>query len=168
MATKKRAPRKAATKQRATTKAVPKAAAKGAVTKRRAAKSTALVKRAGPVTLVTGGTGFLGAHLVRELVARGEQRVRVFASSAPAWLAELGIEAVTGSINDAADVARALADVGTIYHLAGRVSRERGDAHLMYELHVNGTGVLWQAARAAGGRYMLLDSTRGTIAVTDY
>ena len=167
MATKKRAPRKAATKQRATTKAVPKAAAKSAVTKRRAAKSTALVKRAVPVTLVTGGTGFLGAHLVRELVARGEQRVRVFASSAPAWLAELGIEAVTGSINDAADVARALADVGTIYHLAGRVSRERGDAHLMYELHVNGTRILCQAARAAGVRNLLLVSTSGAIAVTD-
>src|SRR5947209_6033356 len=167
MATKKRAPRKAATKQRATTKAAPKAAPKGAVTKRRAPKSTALVKRAVPVTLVTGGTGFLGAHLMRELVARGEQRVRVFASSAPAWLADLGIESVTGSITNADDVARALEGVGTIYHLAGRVSREREDAHLMYELHVNGTRLLCQAARAAGVREMLLVSTSGTIAVTD-
>jgi len=158
MATKKRAPRKTATKKTPAKKIQPK---------RRAPKSTALVKRAVPLTLVTGGTGFLGAHLVRELVSRGEQRVRVFASSAPAWLAELGVEAVTGSITSAADVTRALEGVGAVYHLAGRVSRARDDAHLMYELHVDGTRVLCQAARAAGIRNMLLVSTSGTIAVTD-
>ncbi|HYX41155.1 MAG TPA: NAD-dependent epimerase/dehydratase family protein [Pyrinomonadaceae bacterium] len=158
MTTKKRAPRKTATKKTATKKVQ---------TKRRATKSTALAKRPVPLTLVTGGTGFLGAHLVRELVARGEQRVRVFASTAPAWLAELGVETVTGSITNADDVARAVEGVGSIYHLAGRVSRAREDAHLMCELHVDGTRVLCQAARAAGVRQMLLVSTSGTIAVTD-
>src|SRR5207237_1479993 len=47
------------------------------------------------------------------------------------------------------------------------VSREREDAHWMYELHVDGTRVLCQAARAAGVKNMLLVSTSGTIAVTD-
>src|SRR5256714_8104331 len=159
--TKKRAPRKAvATKKRTAPKqAAVKSAAK--------TKSTALVKRAVPVTLVTGGTGFLGAHLIRHLLAAGEKRVRVFATSAPAWLVELGVEVVTGSITDAADVARAVADVGTVYHLAGRVSREREDAHQMYELHVDGTRLLCQAARARGVRRLLLVSTSGTIAVTN-
>src|SRR5438067_6367097 len=101
MATKKSAPRKAATKKRASKKAGPKGAAKSV-----AAKQTALVRRAVPITLVTGGTGFLGAHLVRESVAAGERRLRVFATSAPAWLEEVGVETVTGSITNADDVAR--------------------------------------------------------------
>ncbi|HEX8069726.1 MAG TPA: NAD-dependent epimerase/dehydratase family protein [Pyrinomonadaceae bacterium] len=167
MATKKSAPRAAATKKRpgkqtATKKAAPKTAAKGA-----GAKTTALARRPVPATLVTGGTGFLGAHLVRHLVATGERRVRVLATSAPGWLEELGVEVVSGSITDAEAVGRAVEGVGAIYHLAGRVSRRRDDAHLMYELHVDGTRLLCQAARAAGAREMLLVSTSGTIAVTD-
>jgi dihydroflavonol-4-reductase len=155
---KKAAPRKAATKKRVSKRTVKKSAG---------AKTTALVKRATPLTLVTGGTGFLGAHLVRHLVAAGEKRLRVFATSAPGWLKELGVEVVPGSITNADDVARACAGVGAIYHLAGRVSRERDDAHEMYELHVDGTRLLCQAARAAGVGEMLLVSTSGTIAVTD-
>lgn len=160
--TKKRAPRKTAARKTAPKKAAGKHPAKGAAT-----KSTALVRTARPVTLVTGGTGFLGAHLVRQLVAAGEQRLRVFATSAPAWLGELGVEAVTGSITNAEDVARAVENVGAIYHLAGRVSREREGAHRMYELHVDGTRLLCQAARAAGVRSIVLVSTSGTVAVTD-
>ncbi|HEX8181506.1 MAG TPA: NAD-dependent epimerase/dehydratase family protein [Pyrinomonadaceae bacterium] len=161
--TSKRAPRKAATKSKpATKKAVPKGAAKSA-----GAKTTALVRRAVPVTLVTGGTGFLGAHLVRQLVAAGEQHVRVFATSAPAWLGELGVEVVTGSLLNAGEVERAVANVGAIYHLAGRVSRAREDAPEMYALHVDGTRLLCQAARAAGARRLLLVSTSGTLAVSE-
>jgi dihydroflavonol-4-reductase len=162
MATKKSAPRKTATKKPAAKKAATRAKPKST-----AAKSTALARRAVPVTLVTGGTGFLGTHLVRQLVAAGTKRVRVLATSAPVWLEELGVEIVTGSITDAATVERAVAGVGAIYHLAGRVSRSRDDAHLMYELHVDGTRLLCQAARAAGTKTMLLVSTSGTIAVTD-
>ena len=161
VSTKKPAPRKSAAKKTATKRVPRRSAAKGAAT-----KSTALVRRAVPVVLVTGGTGFLGAHLVRHLLEAGERRVRVFATSAPAWLAEAGVEVVTGSIMNAADVARALTNVGAIYHLAGRVSRARADAHEMYALHVDGTRTLCQAARAAGVKQMLLVSTSGTIAVT--
>ncbi len=157
--TKKSAPPKTATKKRAPIK---RAAVKGGTP-----KTTALVPRATPVTLITGGTGFLGAHLVRHLVAAGVPRLRVFATSAPAWLAELGVEVVTGSITNVDDVARALTDVRAVYHLAGRVTRERADAHKLHELHVNGTRILCQAARAAGVEDMLLVSTSGTIAVTD-
>ncbi len=162
MTTKKAAPRKTATKKSPVKRAAKRGATKGAT-----AQTTALVPRAVPVMLVTGGTGFLGAHLVRQLVAAGEKRVRVFATSAPTWLTELGVEVVTGSIMNADDVNRAVANVGAVYHLAGRVSRERTDAPKMYELHVEGTRLLCQAARAAGVRNMLLVSTSGTIAVTD-
>lgn len=132
-----------------------------------ASNSTALIKRPRALTLVTGGTGFLGSHIVRELVAAGARNVRVLSQSAPAWLDELGVENVKGSVTSADDVARAVEGVSEIYHLAGLVSREPNDAHRMYELHVTGTRLLCDAARRAGVKSIVLASTSGTIAVTD-
>lgn len=135
--------------------------------KARAKKSSALVKLPQPKTLVTGGTGFLGSHLVRQLVAEGAENLRVMATSAPAWLAELGVEAVEGSITNAVDVKRAVEGVAEIYHLAGRVSRENDDAREMYAVHVDGTRLLCDAAREAGVRTIVMASTSGTLAVTE-
>jgi dihydroflavonol-4-reductase len=125
-----------------------------------------LAKRAPGTTLVTGGTGFLGGHLVRQLVEAGEKNIRVLSTSAPAWLAELGVETVEGSITNAEDVRRAVANAESVYHLAGRVSRDPSDAHEMYGLHVEGTRLLCEAARAGGVKSIVLASTSGTIAVT--
>jgi dihydroflavonol-4-reductase len=79
----------------------------------------------------------------------------------------LGVETATGSVLSKEDVQRALDSVASVYHLAGRVSREREDAHGMYELHVEGTRVLCEAASAAGVKTIVLASSSGTIAVTD-
>ena len=154
-----------ATKKATTTKARKTPAKAKAATKKGA--SVALVRRAQAYTLVTGGTGFLGSHLIRQLIEAGEQNVRVLATTAPVWLAELGVETVAGSVLNRADVARALDGVASVYHLAGRVSRDREDAHEMYELHVEGTRVLCEAARAAHVKSIVLASSSGTIAVTD-
>jgi nucleoside-diphosphate-sugar epimerase len=130
-------------------------------------KTTALAKLKQPVTLVTGGTGFLGSHLVRLLVAEGVKPLRVLSTSEPAWLAELGVETVRGSITSSETVARAVEGVAEIYHLAGRVSREPEGAHEMYRLHVEGTRTLCEAARASSVKSIVMASTSGTIAVTD-
>jgi dihydroflavonol-4-reductase len=153
-----------------TKKTTAKRASKKAVVKTKAApdasKTTAIAKRKQPVTLVTGGTGFLGSHLVRLLVEEGAGPLRVLSTSAPAWLAELGVETIEGSINSPETVARAVEGAAEVYHLAGRVSRERENAHAMYKLHVDGTRVLCDAAMAAGVKSIVMASTSGTIAVT--
>ncbi|HVF67021.1 MAG TPA: NAD-dependent epimerase/dehydratase family protein [Pyrinomonadaceae bacterium] len=137
-------------------------------TKKAAApKTTAVARKSRPVTLVTGGTGFLGSHLVRLLVEEGVKPLRVLSTSAPAWLEELGVETVEGSITSPETVARAVEGAAEVYHLAGRVSREPDDAHSMYKLHVDGTRVLCEAARAAGVKSIVMASTSGTIAVTE-
>src|SRR2546423_4491581 len=153
----------------ATKKSTAKKATKAPAKSRRAAgasKTGALAKRPG-ATLVTGGTGFLGSHLVRLLVDEGVKPLRVLSTSAPAWLEELGVESFKGSITSPEDVARAVEGAAEVYHLAGRVSREKEDAHEMYRLHVEGTRVLCEAAAGAGVRSIVLASTSGTIAVTD-
>lgn len=130
-------------------------------------KSSALARLPQPKTLITGGTGFLGTHLVRQLVEEGAKNLRVMSTNAPAWLQEAGIETVNGSITNADDVNRAVEGVAEIYHLAGRVSREERDAREMYAVHVDGTRLLCEAAREAGVKSIVMASTSGTIAVTD-
>jgi dihydroflavonol-4-reductase len=157
--------------KKSTTSAKRPAKARGGAAKSKPAakpspKSTALARRAPAVTLVTGGTGFLGAHLVRRLVACGVENVRVLSTSSPAWLGELGVESFAGSVTNADDVRRAVDGVENVYHLAGMVSRDERDAHRMYALHVEGTRLLCEAARAAGVKSIVLASTSGTIAVT--
>jgi dihydroflavonol-4-reductase len=146
--------------------ASPKSPAKSA-TKSRAKKSTAIAHRPQPKILVTGGTGFLGTHLVHQLVEAGAKNIRVMATSIPAWLKELGVETIEGSITKADDVVRAVEGVGEIYHLAGRVSREQEDAHEMYSIHVDGTRLLCDAAQASNVKTIVLASTSGTIAVRE-
>jgi dihydroflavonol-4-reductase len=122
---------------------------------------------AGGVTLVTGGTGFLGRHLLRALATAGSGgTIRVLTTRAPQWLKEAGAEICEGSIMDPAVLARACAGVETIYHLAGLVSRDPDDQARMYEIHVEGTRRLCAAAQDAGVRRMVLCSSSGTIAVT--
>jgi dihydroflavonol-4-reductase len=131
-------------------------------TKRRAA----IEKRQRAVTLITGGTGFLGSHLVRQLTEEGAKDIRVMATSIPDWVVDLGVETFQGSITNADDNKRAVEGISEIYHLAGKVSRERKDARAMYDVHVEGTRLLCDAAKAAGVKTIVLASTSGTIAVT--
>ena len=72
-------------------------------------------------------------------------------SAPPAGCARSGVEVVTGSVTSADDMARALAGVERVYHLAGMVSHKRDDAHRMYAVHVDGTRLVCEAAARGGG-----------------
>jgi dihydroflavonol-4-reductase len=105
--------------------------------------------------------------LVRQLVEDGVKDIRVMATSIPDWLVDLGVEPLEGSITNPADVARAVEGIRDVYHLAGRVSRERENAREMYQIHVEGTRVLCDAAKSSGVKTIVMASTSGTIAVTE-
>ncbi len=117
--------------------------------------------------LITGGTGFLGTHIVRQLIDSGVKNLRVMASSVPEWMSDSGVEPIEGSVTDRDDVADAVRNVSAIFHLAGKVSRDNNDAAAMNKVHVEGTRVLCEAAKEAGVQTMILASSSGTIAVSE-
>ncbi|PYS91741.1 MAG: hypothetical protein DMF62_01940 [Acidobacteria bacterium] len=130
------------------------------------AKKKALAKVEKKI-LITGGTGFLGSHIVRQLIDSGAKNLRVMASSAPEWMNDSGVEPIAGSVADREKVAEAVRNVSAIFHLAGKVSRDNEDAVAMNKVHVEGTRVLCEAAKQAGVQTMVLASSSGTIAVSD-
>ena len=67
--------------------------------------------------LVTGGGGFLGRYIVEQLVARGDQ-VRVFSRHRYVELDALGVESLTGDLQDQAAVAAACEGIETVFHAA--------------------------------------------------
>lgn len=115
--------------------------------------------------LVTGGTGFLGSHLVPRLVSAGHE-VRVIGRSRPTGPGTDKVEYVPGDLKNREAVRRALEGVEALYHLAGLVSFQDKDARRMYELHVDCTRGLLADAREAGVKRIILASTSGTIAVS--
>ena len=117
--------------------------------------------------LITGGTGFLGTHIVRQMLDAGERDLRVMASRVPTWMRDAGVEPIEGSVTNRDDLARATANVSAIFHLAGKVSRDNDDAAAMNKVHLEGTRLLCEAAKEAGVSTILLASSSGTIAVSE-
>jgi len=112
-----------------------------------------------PRTLVTGATGFLGSHVTRLLVERGDE---VWATVRPRSnvraLDELGVTTVRADVRDRRAVRYAMRDVDRVFHLAGttnlRLSRER-----VFALNVEGTRiVLEEALRACVERVVYTSS----------
>ena len=134
--------------------------------KNKMAKTKALTKTEKRI-LITGGTGFLGAHIVRQFLDAGETNLKVMASRVPEWMKDAGVKAVEGSVTNVDDVAKACQNVSAIFHLAGKVSRDNDDAAAMNKIHLEGTRLLCEAAKEAGVATMILASSSGTIAVSE-
>ncbi len=130
------------------------------------AKTKAITKTEKRI-LITGGTGFLGTHIVRNFLGYGETNLKVMASRVPEWMKDAGVKAVEGSVTDRETVAKACKNVSAIFHLAGKVSRDNDDAASMNKIHLEGTRLLCEAATEAGVQTMVLASSSGTIAVSE-
>jgi dihydroflavonol-4-reductase len=72
-----------------------------------------------------------------------------------------------GDVLDAASVRAAAEGCDVLLHGAGKVSRKPEDAEDLFRIHVEGTKVTLDAARAAGVRRVVIASTSGTVAVSE-
>ena len=111
--------------------------------------------------LVTGGTGFVGSHLVRRMREQGlPVRALVRHPEKAADLKALGAELAPGDINDTASLEKACAGVERIVHLVGII--QETPRATFEKIHVEGTRNLLQAAKTAGVRHFLYQSALGT------
>ncbi|GAC1638622.1 MAG: NAD-dependent epimerase/dehydratase family protein [Candidatus Acidiferrum sp.] len=117
-------------------------------------------------TLVTGAPGFLGSHVTRQLVARGETvRVLLRASSNNRAIADLPLEYVTGDLRDPASLAKAMNGVARVFHVAADYRLWAKRKQDIYDSNVGGTKNLLDAAKLAGVSQFIYTSTVATIAV---
>jgi dihydroflavonol-4-reductase len=101
--------------------------------------------------LVTGGCGFLGSWIVRQLLDEGvEVRVLALPGERRDNLAGVRCEIVEGDIRKVPDVRRAMAGRDTVFHAAAIYSDWAPDPTEMYDVNLRGTFHVLQAARDAG------------------
>ncbi|WP_068266606.1 NAD-dependent epimerase/dehydratase family protein [Janibacter limosus] len=113
--------------------------------------------------LITGGAGFVGSNLARMALSQGHQ-VKVIDDLSTGYrdnLDGLDVDFVEGSINDRAQMDRAMAGVDSVVHLAalGSVPRSIENPIATHEANVDGTLSVLESARAHGVGHVLFSSS---------
>lgn len=115
--------------------------------------------------LVTGGAGFTGVHLVRALLARGDEVTVLDISAGHPLdtdpLKAQGVEFIAGSVVDQELLQKAVAGQEVIFHLASAFRDIHQGAPLFQKVDVEGTQQLLEAAKLAGVRRVVHCSTQG-------
>ncbi|HEV8310880.1 MAG TPA: NAD-dependent epimerase/dehydratase family protein [Methylomirabilota bacterium] len=114
-------------------------------------------------TLVTGGTGFTGSHLVRRLLERGHE-VRVLDAArglAHDELSRAGAQITLGSVTDAALVDRLVAGTDLVFHLAAAFRQINLPKRAYWEINAQGTRHIAEACLRHHVRRLVYCSTQG-------
>jgi len=108
---------------------------------------------------IAGGTGFVGAHVVRELLGRGHQvRLLVHRRSA----ASVGLEQVEGDVTRLESFQQGLDGCGAVVNLVGIIREFHSKGITFERLHVQATANLLAAAKISGIRRYVQMSALGT------
>jgi dihydroflavonol-4-reductase len=115
---------------------------------------------------VTGGTGFVGANLIRLLLEKG-YAVRALArgNSSLNNLKDLDIEVVKGDLSDVERLASQLRGCQVLFHVAAHYSLWQKDQQALYQSNVVGTRNILAAARVAGVERTVYTSSVAAIGV---
>jgi dihydroflavonol-4-reductase len=116
------------------------------------------------MNLVTGATGFIGAHIVRVLLERGEAvRGLVRESSSRINLDGLDVEIATGDLRNPGSLRAAMAGVRRLYHCAADYRLYSRDPEELYASNVEGTRNILDAAFHAGVERVVYTSSVGAL-----
>ncbi|GBD39896.1 3 beta-hydroxysteroid dehydrogenase/Delta 5--_4-isomerase [bacterium HR37] len=117
-------------------------------------------------SLVTGATGFIGSHVARKLVQRGESvRILLRKTSKTLNIEDIDAERVYGDILDVDSIRKALKGCDTVYHTAGLVSFRKSDYKRLEDINVKGTVNVLSAALEAGVKKVVYTSSVAAIGV---
>ncbi|MCC6808010.1 MAG: SDR family oxidoreductase [Deltaproteobacteria bacterium] len=120
-------------------------------------------------TLVTGGSGHVGANLVRELLARGVAvKVLCQRDANNTALDGLDVERVYGDLRDKESLKPAVQGCDRMYHVAAFVSLRAGDTDELFATNVVGTKSLFDVAERAGVERTVYCSSFGAIGVNPH
>lgn len=116
---------------------------------------------------LTGGTGFVGAHLARALVDRSAAvRCLVRPTSDLTNLEGLDVELFAGDLTDRRSLERGLAGCETVYHCAADYRLYAPNPQEIYDVNVGGTDNLLAAAAEAGVGKVVYTSSVGALGLT--
>ena len=116
--------------------------------------------------LVTGATGFVGAAVVRALLAEGwEVRALVRGGSDHRNIASLPVAHAVGDLTDATSLKLALEGCEAAFHVAADYRLWTPQPRELYRTNVDGTGNLLEAARRAGVRRIVYTSSVATVGI---
>src|SRR6202451_4596497 len=110
--------------------------------------------------LVTGGSGFIGSHVVDKLRDQGHEPVIYDLRRSP-WPEHADVDTVIGQVTDAAALTEALAGCDAVAHLAAvaDVNDVHADPHDAEQVNARGTAAVLEAARRAGVKRVVYAST---------
>ena len=117
--------------------------------------------------VVTGATGFIGSNLARYLIDRGHAVVATGRAANPvetrrlAELEQAGVRVAAGSLLDQGFAAGLVSDCDTVIHLAAAQHEGNVPDSYFHDINVGATGLLLDAAVAAGVRRFVYGSTIG-------
>jgi nucleoside-diphosphate-sugar epimerase len=111
--------------------------------------------------LVTGGGGFLGGAVVRQLVARGDD-VRTFSRKTYPALTKLGVKQSAGDLVDARAVEHAVAGCDIVFHVGAKAGAW-GPYQAYYAANVLGTRNIIDACRRNGIRRLVYTSSPSVV-----
>lgn len=105
--------------------------------------------------LITGGTGFLGAYMIKQLIEEGYtvKAIKRHSSVLPRFIPKNILDKVAwvdGDILDIISLLDAMQDVDTVIHAAAIVSFHKKDRNMMYQVNVEGTRNVVNTALEAG------------------
>ena len=115
-------------------------------------------------TLVTGGTGFIGSHLVRALGRRGDElRLLVREQTSTDHLAAVDFEVATGDVGDPRSIRKAMKGIERVFHVAGTTSLRQRDYERVFKVNVGGVRNVTEEALRAGVERLVLTSSIAAI-----